>query len=95
MDSIDKIMSAGLQVTGGFILGFDGEKSNIADNIYEFVQQTHIINPMLGILQAFPHTALWHRLEKEGRLLNLKVFGSEASLMNFIPDRPIENIADD
>ena len=95
VESIDTIMSAGLQVTGGFILGFDGEKNNVGNSIFEFVQQTHIINAMLGILQAFPHTGLWHRLEKEERLLNLKLFGSEAALMNFIPDRPIENIAYD
>ena len=93
--SIDTIMSAGLQVTAGFILGFDGEKNNVGDSIFEFIQRTHIINPMLGILQAFRDTALWHRLEKEERLLNIKTFGSEAALMNFIPDRPVKNIVDD
>ena len=95
VESINKITSSGIQVTGGFILGFDGEKDDVADSIFEFVQQTNIINPMLGILQAIPNTALWHRLEKEGRLLNIKLFGNQGALMNFVPERPMENIAQD
>ena len=93
--SINTIVSSGIQVTGGFILGFDGEKDNAADSIFEFIQQTNITNPMLATLQAVPNTALWHRLEKEGRLLDSKIFGDTGSLMNFIPERPLETIAQD
>ena len=44
---------------------------------------------MLGVLLAVPHTKLWHRLEKEGRLRqdvgeDLGTF----SAMNFEPSRP-------
>jgi radical SAM superfamily enzyme YgiQ (UPF0313 family) len=92
LESIDAIQSAGLQVSTGFILGFDGEKAGAGDRIVRFVQAANIGVPMLGLLQAFPHTALWHRLKQEGRLLELPFFGSEAAVMNFIPTRPIEEI---
>ena len=54
----------------GFIIGFDGEKAHAGDRIVQFVEQTAIPMAMFSMLQALPSTALWNRLEKEGRLLN-------------------------
>jgi hypothetical protein len=45
------------------------------------------------MLQALPDTALWHRLEKEGRLLEEGADINQTTLMNFTPTRPIEEIA--
>jgi radical SAM superfamily enzyme YgiQ (UPF0313 family) len=45
------------------------------------------------MLQALPHTALWHRLEKEGRLLDERGNINQTTLMNFVPTRPVEEIA--
>ena len=95
VESVNTIMYSGLQVMAGFIIGFDTEKNNVADSIVEFVEQTNIINPMIAILQAPPLTPLWYRLEKEERLLDVKILGNEGVLMNFIPKRPMEDIADD
>lgn len=93
-DSVDKIMAAGLRPMAGFIIGFDGEKSGAGDRIIRFVENTAIPTAMFGMLQALPHTALWHRLEKENRLLTTgRLDINQSSLMNFIPTRPLEEIA--
>ena len=58
------------------------------------MEEAAIPTAMFGMLQALPHTALWHRLEKEGRLLDhAKQDINQSTLMNFIPTRPIEDIA--
>ena len=47
------------------------------------------------MLQALPDTALWHRLEKENRLLAGKETANihQTTLMNFVPTRPVEDVA--
>ncbi len=93
VEAVNTINRKGLRVMAGFIMGFDGEQSGAGDRIIEFVEQTAIPDAMFGILQALPNTALWHRLEKEGRLLKTRMDGNQMSLMNFIPTRPVEEIA--
>ncbi|MBD2740842.1 B12-binding domain-containing radical SAM protein [Coleofasciculus sp. FACHB-1120] len=90
-DSVETITRAGLRVMAGFIIGFDGEKSGAGDRIVRFAEQTAIPTTIFGMLQALPHTALWFRLEKEGRLLD-SASGNQFNVMNFIPTRPVEEI---
>ena len=93
-DTVDTIIRSGLRPMAGFIIGFDGEKKGAADRIINFVEEAAIPTAMFGMLQALPNTALWHRLEKEGRLLeNDKQDINQTTLLNFIPTRPIEDIA--
>lgn len=89
-----KINQAGLMIYAGFIIGFDGERSGAGQRIQAFVEETSIPQPMLGILQAPPNTALWNRLEREQRLLENAdaVGGDQNTLMNFIPTRPRDEI---
>ncbi|MBW4520088.1 MAG: B12-binding domain-containing radical SAM protein [Scytolyngbya sp. HA4215-MV1] len=95
VDACRKINEAGLLIYAGFILGFDGERSGAGDRIQSFIEQTSIPQPMLGILQALPNTALWERLQKEQRLIesNSHPTGDQNTLMNFVPTRPITEIA--
>ncbi|WP_216919060.1 B12-binding domain-containing radical SAM protein [Synechococcus sp. CCAP 1479/9] len=88
------ISAAGLVIYAGFILGFDGEQSGAGERIEAFVAETAIPQPMLGILQALPNTALWTRLEQEGRLLQEAdvLCGDQNTLMNFVPSRPARDI---
>lgn len=88
------INEAGLIIYAGFILGFDGERAGAGQRIEAFVEDTAIPQPMLGILQALPNTALWTRLEREGRLLPDADgwCGDQNTLMNFIPSRPLAEI---
>ena len=95
-ESVDAITDHGLQVMAGFILGFDGEQAGAGQRIVEFVNHTDIPLAMLGILVALPNTALWHRLARENRLLegdDQFDQGVQTHLLNFVPDRPIEEIA--
>jgi len=92
-DSVHKIISSGLRVMAGFIIGFDGEKSGAGDRIVQFVEKTTIPTAIYSMLQALPDTALWHRLEKEGRLRGQSANINQTTLMNFVPTRPLEQIA--
>jgi hypothetical protein len=95
-EAVDAITDHGLQVMAGFILGFDGEQAGAGQRIVEFVNRTGIPLAMLGILVALPNTALWHRLAQEDRLLDSDDQfdqGVQTHLLNFIPERPINEIA--
>lgn len=92
-ESVHKIISSGLRVTSGFIVGFDGEKSGAGDRIVQFAEKTGIPLALFSMLQALPDTALWHRLEKEDRLLGESGDVNQTTLMNFIPTRSVEEIA--
>jgi radical SAM superfamily enzyme YgiQ (UPF0313 family) len=93
-EACHRINEAGLIIYAGFILGFDGERPGAGERIEAFVAETAIPQPMLGILQAPPNTALWTRLEREGRLLPgaEACGGDQNTLMNFEPSRPVEEI---
>ncbi|MBT9316623.1 B12-binding domain-containing radical SAM protein [Leptothoe spongobia] len=95
VEACKKINEAGLLIYAGFILGFDGERTGAGDRIQAFVEQTSIPQPMLGLLQALPNTALWERLKKEQRLLENSnhLTGDQNTLMNFIPTRPVTELA--
>ena len=95
-EAVDTITSHGLQVMAGFILGFDGEASGAGGRIVDFVAATAIPVAMVGVLQALPNTALWQRLAREGRLLSGDDrfdAGVQTHLLNFVPTRPIGEIA--
>ncbi|MBC7970824.1 MAG: B12-binding domain-containing radical SAM protein [Verrucomicrobia bacterium] len=95
VEAVQTINRTGLRVMAGFIIGFDGEKTGAGDRIIAFVEATAIPQALFSMLQALPNTALWHRLEKEGRL---RADEGEAgihqtTLTNFVPTRPLEEIA--
>jgi radical SAM superfamily enzyme YgiQ (UPF0313 family) len=98
IEACRKINQAGMLIYAGFILGFDGERPGAGARIQRFVEQTSIPQPMLGILQALPNTALWTRLQQEQRLIESEsaiVTGDQNTLMNFQPTRPISEIAEE
>jgi radical SAM superfamily enzyme YgiQ (UPF0313 family) len=93
LDSIDKVTRSGLRVIAGFIIGFDGEKAGAGRRIVAFSEAAGIPTTTFAMLQALPHTALWHRLQKEGRLVDKVGNINQTTLMNFVPTRPVEDIA--
>lgn len=93
VDSVQAITKTGLRPMAGFIIGFDGEKSGAGDRIVRFAEQTAIPTTTFAMLQALPNTALWHRLEKEGRLQGKDGNINQTTLMNFTPTRPLADIA--
>jgi hypothetical protein len=53
----------------GIILGLDTDTPETADHIVAFIRASRIPVLTINILYALPKTALWRRLEGEGRLL--------------------------
>ncbi|MFC1707468.1 DUF4070 domain-containing protein, partial [Planctomycetota bacterium] len=80
----DRITKAGLEVLGGFIVGFDCDSEDIFALQREFLGVQPIPLAMVGILTALPATALWRRLEAEGRLRE-RSNGDVFSRPNFVP----------
>lgn len=89
LESLYTLKKNGMEVIGSFIIGLDGETKGAGERICAFIEQTDIPVTMLGVLQAAPHTSLWHRLEREGRLR--RDVGDDSgtfSALNYEPDRP-------
>ncbi|MBW4525645.1 MAG: DUF4070 domain-containing protein [Phormidium tanganyikae FI6-MK23] len=91
-DAVDTIARSGLRVMAGFIIGFDNEESGAGDRIVRFAEQTTIPIAIFSMLQALPDTALWHRLKREGRLMEDVANINQTTLMNFMPTRPLEEV---
>jgi radical SAM superfamily enzyme YgiQ (UPF0313 family) len=84
-ESVDRIQRHGMQVMGGFIVGFDSDPENIFDVQLRFIQQVGVVTAMVGVLTALPQTRLWHRLKAEGRLLKTASGENTDGQINFIP----------
>ena len=69
--SVRKIQRAGIFVNGGFIVGFDTERSSVTDAIVECIEAAAMPVGMVGLLYALPGTELARRLSREGRLEGL------------------------
>jgi len=92
---IQKIQKAGLEVTGGFIVGFDNDTEDIFERQIEFIQRAGIPMAMVGILGALPHTQLSKRLKKEGRLKAETAYSgnnTHSLEMSFVPVMPEKKI---
>jgi radical SAM superfamily enzyme YgiQ (UPF0313 family) len=86
--SVRKIYSYGVDVLGGFIIGFDNDSTEIFDKQYDFIEKSGILLSMIGLLTAVPKTPLYERLAKENRIIP-DVNGADNSKLrtNFKPKR--------
>jgi radical SAM superfamily enzyme YgiQ (UPF0313 family) len=85
VDAIKKLNQKGMQVMGGFIVGFDNDTEDIFERQIKFIQQLGVVTAMVGILTALPKTQLWKRLKNENRLLSDTTGGNTDGNINFIP----------
>jgi radical SAM superfamily enzyme YgiQ (UPF0313 family) len=85
LDSVKKIQSYGMEVMGGFIVGFDNDPEDIFERQIKFIRESAIPLAMVGILTALPDTQLWRRLKKEGRLLSESSGNNTNCELNFVP----------
>jgi radical SAM superfamily enzyme YgiQ (UPF0313 family) len=83
--SIKKIQNYGMQVHGGFILGFDNDPDSIFKSQLNFIQESGIVTAMVGLLNAPRGTRLYERLKKENRLLEDFSGDNTDYSMNFVP----------
>lgn len=84
-EAVTVIHRHGMQVMGGFIVGFDHDPENIFELQKKFIQEVGIVTAMVGLLTALPQTRLWHRLKAEGRLLGDASGENTDGLLNFQP----------
>ncbi len=69
LESVAVIHRSGLQVMGGFIVGFDSDQLSIFQRQIDFIQKSGIVTAMVGMLQAPPGTRLFDRLQRQSRVV--------------------------
>jgi radical SAM superfamily enzyme YgiQ (UPF0313 family) len=83
VESIKILQRAGMEVMGGFIVGFDHDQQDIFNRQFEFIQRSGVVTAMVGLLQALPQTRLYHRLKSEGRLEASSTGNNTDAFLNF------------
>ena len=91
---VKKLQRAGLQVQGGFIVGFDSDTLSIFHRQVDFIQKSGIVTAMVGMLTALPDTKLHARLKREGRLLGSSSGDNVDGTTNFLPRMEMEPLRD-
>jgi len=90
--SVKAIQRAGLQVHGGFIVGFDSDTPSIFQRQIDFIQKSGIVTAMVGMLQAPPGTRLFDRLQKENRVVGTLSGDNVSGTTNIIPRMGVERL---
>ena len=85
VDAVRTLHRHGLEVMGGFIVGFDNDPVTIFKNQINFIQKSGVVTAMVGLLNAPRGTRLYQRLVKENRLV--KGFSGDNTdfSLNFLP----------
>jgi radical SAM superfamily enzyme YgiQ (UPF0313 family) len=83
--AVATLQRAGLEVMGGFIVGFDSDPPDIFRRQFEFIQRSGVATAMVGLLTALPQTRLWRRLKHEGRLEAESTGNNTDAALNFQP----------
>lgn len=91
--SVKRMQRAGLQVQGGFIVGFDSDTPSIFQRQIDFIQKSGIVTAMVGLLNAPPGTRLYKRLKQEGRLAGLISCNTDGTT-NIIPRMDFKTLSD-
>ncbi|BBO19288.1 radical SAM superfamily enzyme YgiQ [Candidatus Brocadia pituitae] len=92
IEDVKRIQRAGLQVQGGFVVGFDSDTPSIFQRQIEFIQKSGIVTAMVGMLQAPPGTRLYERLRKENRLLGQISGDNVDGTTNIVPSMSMDTL---
>jgi len=87
VEAVKTIQRNGMEVMGGFIIGFDNDPPNIFESQIRFIQSSGVAKAMIGLLNAIPGTRLYQRLQQEGRLLADCTGDNCDGSLNFIPKK--------
>ena len=92
LESVSIIHRSGLQVMGGFIVGFDNDMPSIFQRQIDFIQKSGIVTAMVGMLQAPPGTRLHDRLQRENRVVSTFSGDNVDGTTNIIPRMGIDKL---
>ncbi len=93
ISSVKKLQSFGLEVQGGFIVGFDSDTPAIFQKQIDFIQKSGIVTAMVGLLTAIPQTKLYKRLSETNRIIKESSGDNTlTSTLNFIPRMEIKTL---
>jgi radical SAM superfamily enzyme YgiQ (UPF0313 family) len=92
--AIKKLQNRGLEVQGGFIVGFDHDPQAIFQDIINFVQGSGVVTAMVGLLHAPNGTRLYKRLKSENRLTGSFSGNNTDLAINFIPKMNMKTLMD-
>lgn len=92
IDSVKRLQRGGLQVQGGFIVGFDSDTPSIFRQQFDFIQKSGIVTAMVGLLQAPHGTRLFERMRREKRLVNEFSGSNTDGSTNIIPRMGLEKL---
>jgi radical SAM superfamily enzyme YgiQ (UPF0313 family) len=90
--SIQKLQERGIQVLGGYIVGFDNDDEGIFSRQINFIQESGVVTAMVGLLNALPNTRLWKRLKADNRLLLSASGDNTDGTLNFIPRMDVNKL---
>ncbi len=90
IEDVKRLQRHGLQVQGGFIIGFDNDTPSIFQRQIEFIQKSGIVTAMVGLLQAPMGTRLYQRLAAEGRVLGVTSGDNVDGTTNIVPRMNLE-----
>lgn len=89
---VKRMQRAGLQVQGGFIVGFDSDTPASLERVTSFIQAAGIVTAMVGLLQALPGTRLHSRMKLAGRLLDVHSGDNANGATNIVPRAGMEGV---
>ncbi|MFH1864378.1 MAG: DUF4070 domain-containing protein [Candidatus Eisenbacteria bacterium] len=93
LNDVRRIQRAGMQVQGGFIVGFDHDTPKVLERLAAFIQESGIATAMVGMLQAPAGTRLYERLRGEGRIRSDMSGDNANGTTNIVPTmgvKPLE-----
>ncbi len=85
LESVKQIQNSGIQVSGGFIVGFDSDNPSVFQRQVDFIQKSGIVSAMVGLLNAPKDTQLYKQMKKENRLTVDSTGNNTDFTMNFVP----------
>ena len=94
VEDVKRVQRAGMQVQGGFIVGFDSDTPSIFQRQIDFIQKSRIVTAMVGLLQAPPGTRSYDRLKLEGRLIDRISGDNVDGSTNIIPIMNLTTLRD-
>jgi radical SAM superfamily enzyme YgiQ (UPF0313 family) len=85
IEDVRRIQRAGMEVQGGFIIGFDNDTQSTFQRLVDFIQKSGIVTAMVGLLQAPHGTRLYERMSQAGRLRERMSGDNVDGTTNIIP----------